>query len=84
MRGCYGKVGARAIWGGLTFVTCPANYWSTAALEWIKTYKVYKRGIMPFNGCYMEQPAKAIQIFETIESLEAEEANRIQKANNGK
>ena len=33
-------------------------------------YQSFKRGVLPFRGPLADQPAKAIEIFETLEAIE--------------
>ncbi len=52
--------------------TCLGNLWSPDAFHWLGAYEQFKNGVMPFEGTFMEQPAKAIDIFNLFAQLEAE------------
>lgn len=45
----------------------------------ITLFNQYKNGVLPFNGCVSEQPAKIIEIFEVLQQLEYEHQEKTRK-----
>lgn len=56
----------------LSFRTCIGNFVSNTAVSWIELYAHFERGVMPYPGGLMDQPAKAIEIFRVIEAWKIE------------
>jgi len=56
----------------LLFATCPGNFFSEGALHMIQAHELFEKGVMPFPGSYMEQPAKVIDIMSIIGSYKAQ------------
>lgn len=46
----------------------------------ISAFMAYKKGMLPYNGSYLEQPAKIIDIFNVLNQLELEAQEKAQKA----
>ena len=53
----------------LKYKTCIGNFYSYPVVSWAGAHAQYEKGIMPFKGGYMEQPAKAIDILNIISEL---------------
>lgn len=51
----------------LGFATCVGNFVSNSAVSWIELHAHFERGVMPYPGGLMDQPAKAVEIFRIIE-----------------
>ena len=58
---------------------CPANFWDGFAQEFISIYRLFERGVLPFSGGVMDQPAKLIQAMAIIEGLDLKEKAEQQK-----
>jgi hypothetical protein len=58
---------------------CPANMWNGAYQELISSYRHFERGLLPFPGGLMDQPAKLIECFDLIESLILEDKKNRQE-----
>jgi len=50
----------------------------------LSAFNCYKKGTMPYPGSFSEQPAKIIEIFNTLQQLEFEAREAAQKAANKK
>ena len=67
------------------FRTCIGNFFSHACHKWLTLYDNYTRGVLPYPGSAMEQPAKAMEIFSIIEDIHIKkqikdlEAKRLQQ-----
>ena len=48
---------------------CPGNYRSESVKDLVDAYELFKKGIMPYSGSYMEQPSKIIDVFHIIEEI---------------
>lgn len=46
----------------------------------VSAFMSYKKGILPYPGGYLEQPAKIIDIFNVLNQLELEAQEKAQKA----
>lgn len=55
----------------IKFSTCKGNFFSESALHWIIAHDLFEKGIMPFPGSYVEQPAKVIDVMSIIASSKA-------------
>lgn len=49
------------------FKTCIGNFYNPSASSWLRLQSSYERGVMPFPGSHLDQPAKAIEIFQVVE-----------------
>jgi hypothetical protein len=68
----------------LRFRSCIGNFVSPQVFPLLNVYRMYERGVMPYPGGVMEQPAKIIDVFQTIENHRAEAQERERaKANAG-
>lgn len=48
---------------------CPANYWNASSQELIGIYGKFEKGLLPFKGGIMDQPAKFIEVMDLVESF---------------
>lgn len=48
------------------FSTCPGNFFFPEVIHWIDAYRRFEAGHLPFEGGYMDQPAKLIELFQVI------------------
>lgn len=53
----------------LRYTRCIGNFNSDSASSWIESSDFFEKGIMPFQGGYMEQPAKVIEVMRIIRSF---------------
>lgn len=60
--------------GTLRFSTCPGNFYSHAAVSIVDNYRHFQRGVMPYPGALVDQPAKIFDAFVIIEGHQAEKA----------
>lgn len=49
------------------FYTCPANFYDAYVRVIMKMHKAYEKGLLPFPGCFNEQPNKIIEAFSVID-----------------
>ena len=71
-RGCYGNPVQPYLIDGKPADRCVAKMLPIEVKEYIKYYGYYKKGFLPFRGGVSEQPAKLLDIFDILESAEAE------------
>lgn len=57
----------------LKFRSCIGNYFSPSAMHWINLYNAFEGGTMPFQGGYMDQPSKVIDVMNIIGNHKHEE-----------
>jgi len=69
---------------GFKINKCLGNFTSREVYSYFEMFKVYERGIMPFEGSMMDQPAKLIDLFNMIEQLKLEKVAEMQKAEDKK
>ncbi len=78
VKGCFGFPGVGGYQLALNNIpefkvsTCLGNLWNSEAFFWMKAFSFFKKGVMPFEGVFLDQPAKAIEAFNLIEALEQE------------
>lgn len=63
----------------LKFTRCPGNYHSPSVSHWYRAYLLYEKGVMPFSGSFVEQPAKIIEMFSVMENWKLDRELREQK-----
>lgn len=68
---------------------CLGNYYTPNIGLLYRAYQQFEKGVMPFEGPFLEQPARMIDMFGVFESLEAERQeaankNAERKANRGR
>lgn len=61
------------------WTSCPANMWNGACQELISIYRHFERGLLPFPGGLMDQPAKVLECFDLIENLMIEDRKNRQE-----
>jgi len=65
---------------GFKLNRCLGNFTSREVLGFFEMFKLYSKGIMPFDGCMSDQPAKLIDLFNMIDLLQAEKHEERRKA----
>src|SRR4051812_46527965 len=81
-KGCFDSSRRRYQIEGFGYTTCLGNLTSPAVFHWFGLYRGYKTGIFPFPGSALDQPSKAMEIFQAFDFLEmkrAEEEERLRK-----
>ena len=68
IKGCWGKDRPYTV-EDIEYYTCIGNYNSANSRRYIDMFDHFEKGIMPFNGAYMDQPCKVIDIFNIIKSI---------------
>lgn len=70
------------IFDGKEMYRCPAKFIMPEVKLYIEMYSQYKKGLLPFRGTVSEQPIKLMDIFDILESAEANaEKERIKRLN---
>lgn len=64
---------------GFKLNKCLGNFTSNEIYGYFEMYKLYEKGIMPFDGAISDQPAKIIDLFNMIDQLKAEKTEENQK-----
>lgn len=85
-KGCQGPGKGVAIWR-LTvgekplydISTCLGNFWNPGVMHWMQVHQQFKAGILPFEGPLLDQPAKVMDIFDLLGTLENELFEKKQK-----
>jgi hypothetical protein len=62
----------------LRFRTCVGNYVKPQVHAFVSAHRRFEQGVMPYSGGLMEQPGKIIEIFNIIDSHNAERMEREQ------
>lgn len=57
----------------LNYSSCIGNFFSPSAMHWVGYYNAFEKGVMPFPGGYMDQPAKLIDVMSVIGNHKQEE-----------
>lgn len=65
--------------GSLGFRSCVGNYFDASVPGLIEAQRAYERGVMPFPGAMLDQPAKMIEIFSVIEGHRLERMESLQR-----
>lgn len=66
-KGCFeSSEKARYISDNIHWFKCIGNFRSDDSLDLVTAYENYKRGVLPYPGSFMDQPAKVIDCFEMI------------------
>lgn len=59
-------------WENIVFYNCFCQNYDRSTAALLHQYSFYSRGIMPFAGPLVDQPAKAIEAFSVLDSLKNE------------
>ena len=81
IKGCYNQYDEpRHHQDDIKYYTCIGNFYSESASHWIEYLPKYELGVMPFDGSYFDQPAKAIQVMRIVHSYKIKwELDRAEK-----
>lgn len=78
---------AKGCAGGVTYTLetfsvkkCIGNLYKPWVVQWYGLFQHFKNGVMPFRGSILEQPAKAMEIFNIFQGLENQTAKKQAKA----
>jgi hypothetical protein len=61
------------------FYICPCSLINEKIFSYIQMTQLFKKGVMPFSGGYLEQPAPIIELIEKVNILLDEEEQRQMK-----
>lgn len=81
VKACFGVVD-RSVFSidDCEFHTCPGNFFDRGGLFLIELWRAYKNhGTLPFEGCYIDQPAKVMEAFSVIEEFDTQQLLENQK-----
>lgn len=56
----------------INFSTCPVNHYNHSIGVLMEYFRHFERGVLPFNGGLLDQPAKTLEVFNLFESLKTE------------
>ena len=62
-----------------TFYRCPSNFRSEFYYQVILMHEKYEKGLLPFSGGILEQPAKFIDLMAYVADLKSEHYNDMKK-----
>lgn len=71
--GCWGSTDEKPVFTveRVEFMSCPGNYWSQEAAAWRQMWLLFvNKGILPFDGALANQPAKVMEAFSVLQSLQ--------------
>lgn len=60
----------------LSYNTCIGNFVNDSSIYWINFYNHFEKGVMPFGGGYMDQPAKVIDVMSVVGSHKSDELSK--------
>lgn len=63
----------------IRYYKCIGNFYSDSAVYLMELFYNYERGVLPFHGSLMDQPAKIIDIFQLIDAMIKSKKAEIQK-----
>lgn len=70
LKGCFEEAEvARFISDDVHWFKCIGNFRGDWCKDVIEAYDLYKKGVLPYPGSFMEQPAKIIDMFDIIEEI---------------
>ena len=77
-KGCFGVKDYKvlSLSDGISFKTCPGNFYSKEVAGLLEAFRSYERGVMPFQGALFDQPAKVIEVFGLFSTHRAEQAEQ--------
>lgn len=58
---------------GLQYLSCIGNYFSYSSMTWINFYNSFEQGVLPFEGGYMDQPSKFIDVMNIVGNYKQEQ-----------
>ena len=64
----------------LNYSSCIGNFFSFSAMSWINFYNSFEQGVLPFQGGYMDQPSKFIDVMNIVSNYKQEEMVRSAQA----
>lgn len=70
----------------ILYYKCPALFYNSHVADLINYSASWEKGIMPYEGSYMSQPAKFVELMELVNNLMSEHREEIaqKEANYGK
>lgn len=63
----------------IKYYTCVGNFYDKSVCDLYEMYTLYDKGVLPYNGALVDQPAKIIEVFQLIGGLRAEKIERLKK-----
>ena len=78
-KGCYGgseNVLHKLDKNQILFRSCVGNFFSDVVVRWLEMYHAYEKGVLPYPGCYSEQPNKIIEVFQVFEKHKHDKLER--------
>lgn len=79
IKGCFDIFDKPGKFDKVAYYTCIGNFYSPQVAQLWELFKNYEKGMMPFPGSYMDQPAKIIDIFQLMDSIRTQEIERKKK-----
>lgn len=67
---------AHQIENSIKFSSCIGNFVMPGIYPWLEAHAYFERGILPFPGSLMDQPAKVIQLFNVIDGYKNAQATK--------
>lgn len=56
----------------INYFKCVSYFYNSACAEWINYNSRYEKGLLPFEGSEMDQPAKFVELMDLVDNLKAE------------
>lgn len=57
----------------INYKSCIGNFFSYSSMNWINFYNSFEQGVLPFEGGYMDQPSKFIDVMNIIANHKQEQ-----------
>lgn len=86
IKNCYGNPGPSIhnINNEIFFSKCIGNYFDHGIANLISLNEHFQKGVMPFRGALLDQPAKIIEAFSVIESIKRDQQIKAHQAQEAK
>ena len=63
----------------IKYYTCVGNFYDKSVCCLYEMFILYEKGVLPYAGALVDQPAKIIEIFQLIGGLRSSKAERLKK-----
>jgi hypothetical protein len=69
-KGCTGKTKVRKpVIEGVFYTQCPGNFYNPAYAQLLDVHRLFRKGVLAFEGGLMDQPSKYLDAMNLLENL---------------
>lgn len=61
------------------FSSCIGNYFKQSVVNYLSIHDHFDKGVMPFSGSILDQPAKIIDVMSIIKSHKIEQSEKLKR-----